>query len=100
MRSTSWQDIPPHHPARLIGLDPIAWADLSSMPERALLAAIVMEAYRDVTLPARDEAARAIQQEAWEFLATPGQLDWFCTFLDIDPARLRAAVLSTRGQDR
>ncbi len=100
-----------HHPVRhdtatqrhrrgsQVCLDPAVWGDVLPLPELALLAAIVVQAYRDVTRLPRSDTTRILQQEAWAFFAELGRLEWFCEFLDWNPTLLRAAVLSAKWQE-
>jgi hypothetical protein len=68
------------------------------MPERALLVAILKQAYHDATCPPESSRMRVIALEAKAFFAEPGRLEWFCSFLDVDPERWRkaAAVIASR----
>lgn len=85
-----------HCLARQLCLDPAVWDETPSVPELALLAAVVRQAYLDATQSPRSFRASIIFQEAWTFFTEPGQLEWFCECLNWNPALLRAAVLATK----
>lgn len=89
-----------HHLEQYIRLAPAENEAASALPEMALLAAIVMQAYVDATRSQRGNAARLIQQEAQAFFAKPGPLEWFCDVLNCDPALLRTAVQSALQQQQ
>lgn len=77
-----------------ISLESVMRDSVLDLPERALLVAILIQAYRDATSPPQNDKMRVIYREARAFFAEPGLLEWFCEFLNIDPARLRQAALS------
>ena len=61
-----------------------------AVPERALLAAVLLQALRDAQ--GRDCLENVLQQEARAWLASPENLAPFCRLLDLDAVTLAQGI--------